>query len=457
MRRPSRDEWAALGAVGFALAAQFFIHSGHPYSEPVADALSYTAAGHALAEVPLNGRAVPFEWGIGSASMRGFTYPVLFALVLRLGGSTATFAWLQGLVMVPATIVLLFLAGRAAFSARIGAVAAWLYALWIPIAVYTGFLMQETLLSLLMALTLWVLALVVSKPSVKRLLGLGLCFGIMAVTHSAYQYVGLVTLGALMLMWGLRRESWRRAGLVVAAMALVLVPISLGRIAFDLPGQGEGSRGYGGGGGWTFWAASNVDTDFIPNPAIKSLGDLNSEEVRQRAIEAREGRLAVDRHMLQVLEAKLGPEQDTVISDRQFYQAGIQNLLDHPESWPRKATVGISNLLRVPADLGYYGPAVVQWPGPWQTVRILLTSLALVGLLMVGLKRRDRLILFVPMLSMYALLLIAMPERRHSIPMFGSEMLLVAFAMVYPFERNSPDTNTQSSATVTAVTGQEML
>ncbi len=265
--------------------------------------------------------------------MRGFTYPALIASVLMLGGSDATVGWLQGLIILPATVFVLFLAGSVAFSRRVGLLASWTYALWLPAAIYTGYLMQETLLAFLMAVLLWLLAHVARDRSWTWAGAAGLLLGLMAITHSAFQVVGVVVILAVLFGYGLRSRQARTAAIAVAlGLVLVTVPVQVFRSVNDLPGQGQGSRGYGAGGGWTFWAGSNADTGFHGNPDLAELANLTKpESVREAALKVRDGAITTDRHMQELLARKLSEQPTSLISDGDYYALGLANLRDH---WP---------------------------------------------------------------------------------------------------------------------------
>lgn len=241
------DRWA-LVAVGTSILLGLFVRLAEGYVTPVADSATYVTLASGISTNPFF-FDVPVESSISGMAMRGVTYPLLIAGVLTAVGSLSAVAWLQSLVLVPATVWLLYAAGRTGFGPRVGLTAAWIYALWVPAQVYTSLIMQETWLAFLSALLMFLLARVITGASMKWSLATGLLLGGLAITHSAFQLVGIALLVALTAHWlAFDRSRLRQAVLVGVGLFAVLVPSLLIRQAFDLPQQGEGARGWGGGG-----------------------------------------------------------------------------------------------------------------------------------------------------------------------------------------------------------------
>ena len=146
----------------------------------------------------------------------------------------------------------IYVAGREAFSRRVGLVAAWCFALWFPAAWHTQWLLTETTTDLLMAAVLALLALTLVRRSA-RVAGLtGVTLGVIGISHSAYQFLPWVMV-VTMALWAAFGHG--RARLVAAlslGVASVLLPFALAVTAAGQPHLGEGGRGYGGGGGWNF-------------------------------------------------------------------------------------------------------------------------------------------------------------------------------------------------------------
>ena len=103
---------------------------------------------------------------------------------IRGGADYASAELLQGLLFPPLTALLVYLAGREAFSRRTGLIGAWLFALWFPVAWHSRFLLTETMLAFLMALLLACLAGLVARKNPRLALLTGLTAGVISIAHS---------------------------------------------------------------------------------------------------------------------------------------------------------------------------------------------------------------------------------------------------------------------------------
>lgn len=447
--RRRADRWA-VGAIGMSALIGGYVRLTESYVTPVSDAKSYVTAASGIALHPVLDAET--SWSIGHMAMRGVTYPLLLAALLTLGGSLAAVVWFQSLVLVPATVGLLFLTGRRAFSPAVGLVAAWGFALWAPAQVYTSLLMQETWLSFLIALLLYLLSRCVTGGGRWTHLAMGLLLGVLAITHSAFQLVGLLTVLALSVhRWIFKDQSQRRTAWALLGLLAVLLPSLVVRSAFDLPQQGEGARGYGGGGGWTFWIGSNPALGFHQPVDGYKFSELTGEgEFTEVLRQIRSGELATDPNLTRIILAK-AQSPDLVhekLTDADFYRAGIQNLLSDPGAWPRKLAYGWNKLVGVPTGLTYYrsAPSDATLGAPWQFLSYALFTCGLAGMILTGLRHRSRLILGVPFVVQLAVLLAAFPESRHVIPLWGSLFLFAGVTLPYVRQALAALVSTQRDA-----------
>lgn len=423
------NRWAAM-AVAVSALIGLYVRATEGFVPPVADAASYVRAASGLSTHPALESTL--SWSVGSMAMRGITYPLLIATLLTLAGSLAAVVWFQSLVLVPATVALLFLTGRRAFSAPVGLVAAWWYALWVPAQIYSSLLMQETWLSFLVALLLYLLSRCVTGGGWRVHLAAGLLLGCLAVTHSAFQFVGVATIVALAVhRWRYRDQRPGYTLLLGLGLVAILLPSMVIRGVYDLPQQGEGARGYGGGGGWTFWIGSNPALGFRQPVDGNKFAELTAEgEFAEVLRQVRAGELATDPNLTRIILAKSGSADlaHEKLTDADFYRAGIANLLSDPGAWPRKAARGLNTLMTVPAGLAYYrsAPSAAAPGAPWQFLSYTLFVVGFAGVFLIAASRRSRLILAVPFLVQFSVLLAAFPENRHVIPLWGSLFLFGA-------------------------------
>lgn len=459
------DRWA-LVAVGTSILLGLFVRLAEGYVTPVADSATYVTLASGISTNPFF-FDVPVESSISGMAMRGVTYPLLIAGVLTAVGSLSAVAWLQSLVLVPATVWLLYAAGRTGFGPRVGLTAAWIYALWVPAQVYTSLIMQETWLAFLSALLMFLLARVITGASMKWSLATGLLLGGLAITHSAFQLVGIALLVALTAHWlAFDRSRLRQAVLVGVGLFAVLVPSLLIRQAFDLPQQGEGARGWGGGGGWTFWIGTRSDLGYWQPVDGWKFSELTADgQFAEVASQVRQGSLTTDPHLTQIIldKAAAGNVRDQTLTDADFYRAGLANLLDDPASWPLKVAYGINKLTTIPDGITLYrsAPSAAAITGPWTPAAAALLALALAGVLCLLVRARDRLVLAVPFVVQLAVLIAAYPENRHAIPLWGAMALFTGVAAGYAasaFQRMiSPLRDPRAFLRVIAVLGCGLL
>ena len=409
-----------------------------PTVSPVGDSVTY----HMIAAGLTGQNHDPyygFHWAIGGLAARGFVYPSLVASVYWLlgGPHPGAIAWIQAVVMVPLTTFLIYVAGREAFSRRVGIVASWAFALWFPAVWHTMWLMTETLLNLMMALLVVLLAATIRRKSAKLALLCGVVSGLLSVGHSAYQFLPIALVLAFLahLCFSGRRHFWL-AGFIVIGIFFIQVPYRIAVIAADLPRLGQGAKGYGGGGGWGFYIASRFDTNFIGINDDNHLVDLAAPgQLIEVGRKIDRGEIHVKSHLLKIIRQKLAlPDAvNQTLTDSDFYRAGIQNLLERPDKWPIKLENNVIELFVIPDGIRFYAPdpTTATWfRKPWPALSKGLILCTLLGSLFAFWKHRDRLVLFVPAAFQSAVFIVVIVEWRYVIPFWSSMFLLAAAGVV---------------------------
>jgi hypothetical protein len=407
--------------------------------EPESDALLYQWLASALAGVGDAGQGL--RYAVDGMAIRGWTQPAIMgALYAAIGHpEAAAFAWIQAVVILPATTALVYFAGRFAFGRSVGLVAALAFALWFPLVYYTTWLMPETTVGLVVGGVLSLLALLITRGGLVTALALGAALALLSLTHSAWQFVGIPTVAALALHFLVYdRSRLRLAGYAALVLVAVLGSYSAVRAATDLPRAGEGGRGYGAGGGWGFWVGSRSSTDFLPVADDYTIANHNAPGgVVQLAQRIRAGELTTDEHLTKIIFEKVSRSDAAKeqLEDGDFYDAGIRNLLDDPGAWPEKVGHGLKTVFLPAPDLTFYAaPLAATWfRHPWRQLAGWVAALMIAGLALVTLQRRDRLVLFVPLVFQVTLFVAWAPESRYGYPLLSSVFLLASFAVVNAF------------------------
>jgi hypothetical protein len=326
--------------------------------------------------------------------------------------------------------------GRFAFGRTVGLVAAWAIALWFPLTYYTTWLMPETTVAFVVAACLALLAVVITRGGIGVAVALGIALGILSLTHSAWQFVALVTIFALALHFRLYdRGRLRLAGWAAIGALTILGPYAIAQNAADLPQPGQGGLGYGAGGGWGFWVGSRAWTDFLPVADDYTIANINAPGgIVKMSRLVSQGKLHPDRHITAVIRSKaVGPGAATAqITDGDFYDAGVQNLLERPGRWPDKLYRGLKTIFLPAPDLTFFAPPVAAtwFRSPWRSIAPWVVGLMLAGLAMVLVKLRNRLVLFVPLLMQSVLFVVGTPESRYGYPLLSSVFLLASVGAV---------------------------
>lgn len=428
-----------LAAVVLSAVVGSAVHLAVPFARPVADASTYDAIAAGIVGIHKYGPYYGQHWAVGGLFVRGFLYPVLISFVYWVTGGAhpEVVGWVQAVVLLPTTTWLVFVAGRTMFSRRVGVIAACGFALWLPAAWHTDWLLMETLLDLMLALVLVLIARTLTRTSIAVAAALGLTLGVLAISHAAYQWLWVIVVITLTLASAFGRRSLAPATAVVTLATLaVLVPYHVVAKVEHRATTGTGGRGYGGGGGWTFYVGSRPQTDFRRIPDDFKIGDLSAPgQLVRLAHDVDEGKVYMEPHLRKILEEKAHRANalHETLTDSDYYRAGLQNLLSDPLGWPRKVWFNGSTLFALPADLDLYKPDVA--PGTtwfrdvWRPLSIALFALAAVGLIVVALRRRIALILFVPLVFETAIVIASYAEARYVIPLLSSMFLLAAVAV----------------------------
>ena len=420
-----------------SLSLGIILHAFVATPTPTADANTY----HSIATGLIGQNQDPyygFHWASVCLAVRSYVYPVLAGGVYWTlnGPHPGAVGWIQAIVFVPLTTYVIYKAGLEAFSHRIGLLASWTFALWFPAVWHSLWLMTETLLNLMMAIVMALLAAVVCRKSAKLGVLCGLAVGVLSITHSAYQFLPFALYPVFLAhLYFYDRGHLRLAMYFLIGILLIQVPYQVTVVAKQLPTLGEGARGCGGGGGWTFWEGSRPETDFARRPEDFAVADLSAPgQLILLGERIARDEVQVEPHLLRIIEEKLSLRNpmDQTLTDGDFYRAGIENLLEHPLKWPRKLRVNAFVLFGFPSRMLFYPPDPTEatwFRGPWRMLNWLLNIGSALGAVFLLWKRRDRLILFAPFAFQAALILAALAENRYVIPFWSSMFLLTSIGI----------------------------
>jgi hypothetical protein len=408
------------------------------------------AAFYHVVAATVGGFGGDLRFAIDGMADKGWTLPLLMAASYRAVGapSPAAFGLLQALVLLPATTALVYVAGRYAFGRRVGLVATWGFALWFPLVYHTAWLLPETTVGVLTAGVLALAAMTITgRGGWWASVGLGLALGLLGLTHPAWQFLPFVMVAAFAVHFrAYARERLLSVALVGLGACAILLPYAIVQEAAGLPRPGAGGIAYGGA--WSMWVGSRPWTHFGPTQSDYTLASVNETGgVRQLARLIQSGDLETDPYLSRlILEKAARPEHANVrLTDGDYYRAAVHNLLADPTVWPRKTWHGLTTVLLPPPALvlgtvagsaqqggALYPPTVKQaWiRRPWRSLGAILAIVMLAGFVLVVLHRRDRLVLFVPLLFQTAVFVVGAPEARYGYPLVSSVMVLAAYALI---------------------------
>jgi hypothetical protein len=202
--------------------------------------------------------------------------------------------------------------------------------------------------------------------------------------------------------------------------------------------MGEGARGHAQGGGWTFYVSTRWETNFKPVvPDDLVVGSLTPGRLVEAGKKIDAGEVEVEEDLLATIREKLArpdPYNET-LTDGDYYRAGVANLLERPSRWPERLWVNGVALFVQPDDLVLAEPDSApgqRWFRPvWRPLSALLTILALVGLVQILLRHRNRVVLFVPWLFQAGVIvLMSAPQARYAIPFWPTMFVAAAVPLV---------------------------
>ena len=274
--RRSRD-LAAIAGLALVLRTAWVLAYGRVVSGPN-DTLFYMIASNGLAE----GRGYSTLYGQPTAHWPpGF--PFLVSLAYRLFGSHPAIALALNVALATATAVLLYLVAERMFGRRGGLVAGSAFAVLPGPLFFTGLFLSETTFIFVLV---GFLALALLLPERRWTpLVLGIALGAAALTRGEGLLMAVIPLA---MWWGhLSRREWlRHAAVLLAAMALTILPWTIrNAVVMDsfVPVATNAST--------TLWSGHNPAADGGPTYAPPSLIKRVPGNLRSPAHEVAEARL----------------------------------------------------------------------------------------------------------------------------------------------------------------------
>ena len=242
-RRPPQDV-TLLILGGIALLLRLLYVFGVPQTPVVWDAAQYDLAGQLVARWlgrdlgTLLGGIVHWRPEIlrafagdlsGRILAKGPTYPLFLGVVYLVFGHHVGAARGAQAILDTGTVFLVAAVARVFGGRRAGHLAAGLYAVYQPMILMTGRLLQETLMVFLLTLLLWLIlrcAMAKREGGIQSILT-GMVLGAIVVGRPALQYLFVPVLPATWLAWK-RRGSGRGMSFLglVGGMLLLMIPVA---------------------------------------------------------------------------------------------------------------------------------------------------------------------------------------------------------------------------------------
>ena len=327
-RRQSIAPALLLFAVAFAIRALYAWIASGPGATPSSDAAEYDEVAWNLA------RGAGFSFGTGAAvHPTAFVPPLvpwITSLLYRGVGHQYFAALLLQCAIGALTPLLIQSLGAAMFSGGAGRTAGWLAAFDPLLVFFSGYLLTETtfcvtLLTALIASAEWV-----KTPRPGRALGVGLLFGLAALTRPPALLLPVVIVGWALVPLGLTvqpRDRVRQVAMVALGLLLVVGP-------------------------WTLRNAA-VSHAFVPitTGAGRALLDSNNEEVWNDP--ARRGG-ASNASSLEPYASELRGRSESEV-DRLARRRAFEFLGAHVRDWPAMALAKVARLWRLNAEGGGTG------------------------------------------------------------------------------------------------------
>jgi 4-amino-4-deoxy-L-arabinose transferase-like glycosyltransferase len=178
----------------------------------------------AIARQLIQGHGFRLETGAAPTAARAPLYPLLLAGLYRVFGTgIAPVLWTHALLGALAC-ALLFLAGNHMFGRVVGVTAGFMLALLPTHIWWSQYLLSETLLVTLIVATFLAVIRHVQEPAPGRAALAGVLFGLPALCNAMILFLPFVLLGVAALSRDLRRRTMRHAGLLLLAMAVIVLP-----------------------------------------------------------------------------------------------------------------------------------------------------------------------------------------------------------------------------------------
>lgn len=284
--QPGRDwRWLALIVVG-GLALRLAAIVLFPHT-PESDELAY----HSMAVAMAHGRAVIDN--MGNHAMYNVGYPAfILAPVYYLFGENLLVVRLMNMLCGGATIVLCYLVAAQAGAGRLGRLlAAAVWALYLPSAVYGVYLAKENLMIPLMMGLIWCVLRLVAAPALRLALGCGALFGLLALTGNAALALGGAALFALAVApapWPAKLKYAVAMGVAAAVFAVPWMARNMAVLGAPVLNTNGGFNLYlGNNPTATGWFVSIKDTPRGPGwEALRKEGEVQaSETLRADAVQ----------------------------------------------------------------------------------------------------------------------------------------------------------------------------
>ncbi len=377
------------------------------------------------------------NWVLKGLVVRGATYPYFLSYLYRVfgeGSYGAVYA-LQA-ILYSITVVVTGLIGQLLFSLRVGLIAAFLYAFYLPSAWHTCTLLTETLLEFLMIFFLLSLALFLRRKRWYWAFLSGLFVGMLYLSHSTWAGIALpmiilTVLACLILIPESRRTIW---ALPIGALLVVLPWYRLQHQAGVVSGQG--GLGFGGGGAWTFYAGSHVERNGQLLAGDKKVSEtyLSPDLFLSFYQDATAGRIQLDPIVLEIMKKKIasGNRSEWIMRDSDYLKAGVLNIVSHPRRVPVQLAIKGYRYFVAEAAVIYesalhilLGRAVPL--GLFQVTLVILLLLSLSGLTMILKKQPSVGILFIGFCLHTGLILLTYPSHRYLYPNLALYFLSISF------------------------------
>ena len=268
---------------GFALRAAAIAGFNHV---PESDELAYKSMALNL----VSGKGIVDN--MGNRAMYNVGYPLfILAPVFSLFGENLVAARLFNMFLGGVAIVLSYLVAKEAGAGRLGGLlAAAIWAIYLPTAIYGVYLAKENLMVPLMLGVIWCALRLANDPSTRVAMGCGVLFGLLALTgNAALSLVGVVVL-ALVLTPAAISQRATLATLILAVAVMVAAPWVMRNVhvigAPVLNSNGGFNLYLGNNPAATGMFVSISDTPRGPTwEALRKTGEVNaSETLKQEAI-----------------------------------------------------------------------------------------------------------------------------------------------------------------------------